>query len=213
MKNKDEEGRLVDNDFCKFLQKITAFIFCWAITNPGVNALRTPVYDEMVNIVDGGDVTFGKYKINLSQARTAFENYSFNNQRNVTRSMLTWYAYTFQDQEVMGLDDVLHLEHIYSRKRQQIEQGLSDEYFLESLGNKVLLEANINIRASDYRFEDKKEIYTGRQRRGSYKQPSQISEVIKISDYPKFEEAEICNRNKEILDKFFDFLHKENLIA
>src|SRR5574344_914531 len=127
LKNKNDEGFLDDDNFCKFLQKITAFIFCWAITNPGVNALRTPVYDEMVNIVAGGNVTFAKYKVNLLQARTAFENYSFNNQRNITRSMLTWYAYTFQDQDVLGLKDVLHIEHIYSKKRQQIEQGLSNE--------------------------------------------------------------------------------------
>lgn len=213
LKNKNDEGFLDDDNFCKFLQKITAFIFCWAITNPGVNALRTPVYDEMVNIVAGGNVTFAKYKVNLLQARTVFENYSFNNQRNITRSMLTWYAYTFQDQDVLGLKDVLHIEHIYSKKRQQIEQGLSNESFLESLGNKVLLESSINIRASDYHFKDKKEIYTGKQRRGSHKMPSQISEVIKIASYEKFDEAEILNRNKEILDKFFELLQQEELIA
>lgn len=214
LKNKNAQADLEDDDFAKFLQKITAFIFSWAIVNPGVNALRTPVYDEMVNIVSGGLVTFDKYKLNLAQARTAFENYSFNNQRNATRSMLTWYAYTFEDQEVISLNEVLHIEHIYSKKRQEIEKGLSAEDILESLGNKILLESNINIRASDYRFQDKKDIYTGRQRRGAYKEPSRVVEVVdKIAEYINFEENEIKIRDKEILDKFFDFLNKEKLIA
>lgn len=213
LKNKDKNGLLSDKEFCAFLSKITAFIFCWAITNPGVNALRTPVYDEMVNIVNDQEVTFGKYKLNLAQARTAFENYSFTNQRNITRSMLTWYAYTFENQKILHLTDALHLEHIYSKKRQQIEQGLANEAALESLGNKVLLEAAINIRASDYKFEDKKEIYIGKQRRGSYKEPSCIVEVIEIASKSHFGENEINERDKEILDKFFDFLHQEDLIA
>lgn len=51
MQNKDDEGLLDDEKFYTFLQKITGFIWTYAITNPGVNALRTPVYAEMVNIV------------------------------------------------------------------------------------------------------------------------------------------------------------------
>ena len=51
MQNKDSDGLLNDDKFYIFLNKITAFIWTYAITNPGVNALRTPVYAEMVNIV------------------------------------------------------------------------------------------------------------------------------------------------------------------
>ena len=39
------------------------------------------------------------------------------------------------------------------------DKTLSDKNNLESLGNKVLLEKGINIRAADYRFEDKKKYY------------------------------------------------------
>lgn len=46
LQNRTEDGMLVDAKLCEFLDKITAFIFAYAITNPGVNALRTPVYDE-----------------------------------------------------------------------------------------------------------------------------------------------------------------------
>jgi uncharacterized protein with ParB-like and HNH nuclease domain len=213
LQNKAGDGALDDAAFCRFLDRITAFIFSYAITNPGVNALRTPVYDEMVNIVNGGEVTFAKYKFNKTQARTSFENYVFTNQRSSTRSMITWYAYTFSNQLILELNEVFHLEHIYSQKRQEMEGGLKDESNIDSLGNKVLLESSINIRASDYRFEDKKRIYSGELRRGKNKEPSKISEINELVSYDKFEEQQIIDRSNKILDDFFEFLQAEELIA
>lgn len=213
LQNRTEDGMLDDSKFCGFLDKITAFIFAYAITSPGVNALRTPVYDEMVNIVKGGEATFSKYKFNKAQARTSFENYVFTNQRGATRSMITWYAFTFPNQNLLGSNEIFHLEHIYSKKRQEMEGGLKTESNIDSLGNKILLESSINIKASDYRFEDKKKIYSGEQRRGNYKDPSKIHEIAELIGYVEFEEGQVIDRNKRILDKFFDFLQKEDLIA
>lgn len=213
LQNRNDDGMLEDAKFCAFLNKITAFIFAYAITNPGVNALRTPVYDEMVNIVKGGEATFSKYKFNKVQSRTSFENYVFTNQRGATRSMITWYAFTFPNQTLLGLNEIFHLEHIYSKKRQEMEGGLKTENNLDSLGNKVLLESSINIKASDYRFEDKKKIYSGAQRRGNYKDPSKVSEIAVLISYPEFEEKQVIERNNKILDRFFEFLQTEGLIA
>ena len=213
LQNRNDDGMLEDAKFRAFLNKITAFIFAYAITNPGVNALRTPVYDEMVSIVKGGEATFSKYKFNKVQSRTSFENYVFTNQRGATRSMITWYAFTFPNQTLLGLNEIFHLEHIYSKKRQEMEDGLKTENNLDSLGNKVLLESSINIKASDYRFEDKKKIYSGAQRRGSYKDPSKVSEIAVLISYPEFEEKQVIERNNKILDRFFEFLQIEGLIA
>ena len=213
LQNRTEDGMLDDAKFHKFLDKITAFIFAYAITNPGVNALRTPVYDEMVNIVNGGEATFSKYKFNGIQARTSFENYVFSNQRGATRSMITWYAFTFPNQDLLGLSEIFHLEHIYSKKRQEMEKGLKAENNLDSLGNKILLESSINIKASDYRFEDKKKIYSGEQRRGNYNEPSKIAEILDLIGYDEFEEKQVIDRNEKILDRFFELLQSENLIA
>ena len=213
LQNRNNEGLLEDARFSKFLDRITAFIFCYAITNPGVNALRTPVYDEMIHIINGNDATFSKYKFNKIQARSFFENYMFTNQRNVTRSMITWYAHTFPEQQLLDINEIYHLEHIYSRKRQEMKGGLKNEGNLDSLGNKILLEDSINIKASDYRFEDKKKIYSGKQRRGKNKDASRIAEISTITSYEKFEEEHIIERSTSILDKFFDFLQREDLIA
>jgi len=213
LQNRTDEGMLENVEFCEFLDKITAFIFAYAITNPGVNALRTPVYDEMVNIVKGEAVTFSRYKFNRTQARTSFENYVFTNRRNATRAMITWYAYSFAKQQSLRLNEIFHLEHIYSKKRQEMECGLEVECNLDSLGNKVMLESSINIKASDYRFEDKKKIYSGEQRRGNNREPSKIAEISELVLCSEFEEKQIIDRNKRILDKFFEFLQAEDLIA
>ena len=213
LQNRSDDGMLEDGNFCAFLDKITAFIFTYAITNPGVNALRTPIYDEMISVVKGGDATFYKYKFNKVQARTSFENYVFTNQRSATRSIITWYAFTFPNQNLLDLNKNFHLEHIYSKKRQEIEGGLKTESNLDSLGNKVLLESSINIKASDYRFDDKKKIYSGLQRRGNYKNSSKVAEIADLIDYDEFEEKQIIDRNNKILDKFFEFLQEEDLLA
>lgn len=211
--NRDINGFLDDARFSNFLSRITAFIFAYAVTNPGVIALRTPVYDEMVNLVNDGDATFAKYKFNHAQARSFFENYAFTNQRNITRSMITWYAYTFPGQQLLDINEMYHLEHIYPRKRQEMEGGLKAESSLDSLGNKVLLEESINIKASDYRFDDKKKIYSGEHRRGRNKNASTIAEVSSIASYHEFEEKQIIERSALILDMFFDFLRREELVA
>ena len=80
---------------------------------------------------------------------------------------------------MLDINEKFHLEPIYSKKRQEMEECLKDKSNLDSLGNKVLLESSINISASDYRFEDKKKIYSGIQRRGKNKEPSKINEISK----------------------------------
>lgn len=212
LNNKAPDDVLSESHFSSFLDKITAFIYAYAITNPGVNALRTPVYDEMVNIVNGKNVTFAKYKFDEAQAKSFFENYKFTNQRNITRSLITWYAYSFDEQILLNINEIFHLEHIYSRKRQEMEGGLQSSAAIESLGNKVLLEGSINIRASDYRFEDKKKIYNGEQRRGKNKEPTKIHEVLQISQFDKFDQEQIAVRNNTILSRFFEFLKDQDLI-
>ena len=213
LQNRDSNGNLEDTKFSLFLERITAFIFAYAVTNPGVNALRTPVYDEMVSIVNGIDVTFAKYKFNLNQTRSFFENYVFTNKRSITRSMITWYAFTFSSQQLLDLNKNYHLEHIYPNKRQQMENGLKLESNIDSLGNKILLEASINIKASDYRFEDKKRIYSCENRRNKNKDSSKIAEIADLINCHKFEEKELIDRTMSILDKFFDFLKCKDLIA
>lgn len=210
---KNSEDSLDEVPFGAFLDKITAFIYTYAVTNPGVNALRTPVFEEMINIINGVEVNFANRKFNAAQARSFMENYKFTNNRPITRSLITWYAFTFDNQRLLDINETFQIEHIFSKKRQEMEGGLSDESSLESLGNKVLLEDSINIRASDYAFEGKQKIYSGEVRRGKNRDKSKIAEIDEFIERDGFVEQDIINRNKDIIDKFFTLLEKEDLIV
>ena len=115
MQKKDSEGMLDDDEFFAFLQKITGFIWTYAVSNPGVNALRTPVYAEMVNIVNNKPVEFAKYKFSADTVRSMFDNFTFNNGRPITKAMITWWAYQDDNQPLLSLETVFEIEHIYAR--------------------------------------------------------------------------------------------------
>ena len=70
----------------------------------------------------------------------------------------------------------------YARNRNEKEQSLSNPVKVESLGNKAVLEKRINIRASDYRFEDKKKYYNGYTNgQGKDKEGTIVKELIDMS--------------------------------
>ena len=191
MHNKDADGNLDDIKFCAFLTKITAFIWAYAITNPGVNLLRTPVYAEMVNIIEGNEVEFAGYKFEATTLKSMFNNYYFSNARPITRSMLTWWIFNDAKQPLLSLESVFEIEHIFAKKRQEIENALSDAKQLESLGNKSLLEKKINIRVSDFRFGDKKKYYVGfTNSKGQQKEGTKIIELHSIAT--KMEDFASC---------------------
>lgn len=212
MQNKDKDGMLEDDAFYAFLKKITAFIWTYAVTNPGVNALRTPVYAEMVNIVNGQPVTFADNKFNPATIESMFSNFSFHNARPITKSMAAWWAFHDDAQELLSLETVFEVEHIFARNRQDKEKSLTDAKNLESLGNKALLEKRINIGAADYRFEDKKKYYVGFTKRGVKKDGTKVHELVEMANtLTDFTEADITERSKRIMAAFIEFLRENDL--
>ena len=214
MQNKDSNGMLEGKSFGEFLDKIIAFIWAYAIMRPGVNALRTPVYPEMINIINNHQVSFNDYKFDESDVKLALENYLFTNGRPITKSMLAWWMYTNDKQDLLLLDTKLEIEHIYSRKRQENENGLTDKRSLESLGNKALLEKAINIRASDYRFIDKLKYYKGFVTdKGKVREGTKNMELIELlTNSNDFMEADIIARKDLIISKFIDYLQENDLL-
>jgi uncharacterized protein with ParB-like and HNH nuclease domain len=214
MHNKDADEKLDDKGFEDFLIKIIAFIWTYAVINPGVNALRTPVFAEMLNIVNGKSVDFADFKFDSNNVKNAFDHYVFNNGRPITKSMLTWWAFTNNEQLLPSIETIFEIEHIFAKKRQENCKTLKNSKNLESLGNKALLEKRINIRASDYRFSDKIKYYQGyTTNKGKQKTGTQIRELVKLSESnTDFTEEDIEDRNRQIIDSFISFLNENNLI-
>lgn len=215
MTNRDFNGLLDDECFYGFLNRITAFIWAYAVTNPGVNALRTPIFAEMMNIVNRQPVRFSDYLFNTQQLQNAFNNYTFSNNRAITKAMLTWWAFQDPCQALLSLESVMEIEHIYARNRQEKEPSLSNPRNIESLGNKVLLEKRINIRASDYRFSDKVKYYVGFENsRKQKKEGTKIKELTTLAENASdFTETDIVQRNAKIIFGFVEYMHFNGLLS
>ena len=90
----------------------------YAITNPGVNALRGPVYNEMINVVNDRLVTFENYKFDKNQIKLSFENYRFTNQRPIIKSMPVWWVFVHTDQQLLNNDTKFDIEHVFPKNMQ-----------------------------------------------------------------------------------------------
>ncbi len=213
MQNKDHDGLLDDEKFYTFLNKSTAFIWAYAVVNPGVNALRTPVYAEMLNIIDGKPIDFTDFKYDITTVESMFHNFNFNNIRPITKSMLTWWAFNNDAQKLMSLEAAVEIEHIFARSRQDKEKSLLNVKNLETLGNKALLEKRINIRASDYRFSDKKKYYQGYTTgNNQVKEATKVQELLDLAQTKDdFVESDIETRTHNIISGFMDYLRDNEL--
>jgi uncharacterized protein with ParB-like and HNH nuclease domain len=212
--NRDKNNQLEEKLLDEFLTKIIAFVWGFSFINPGVNALRTPVYAEMINVVTNQEVNFDEHKFNENTLRIAINNFEFKNGRPITRSMLTWWAFINDNQVIPALNTNFDIEHIFARKRQENDKVLTNAKNLESLGNKSLLEDKINIRASDYRFSDKIKYYKGFiNDKGQHKEGSIVAELINLANTKTdFVEQDILKRSEEISNQFLIFLKNNNLL-
>lgn len=208
MGNRDAENNLDDEKFYRFLRKITAMFFMYAIASPGVQAIRRPFFLEFQNILHGNELTFEASRQERNFFRNQLTNMKFSNSKPITRAILAWWTFENPDQDLLPLDTRLDIEHIYAKKRAEF-QPLQDPENLELLGNKSLLEKRINIRASDYHFEDKKKIYLG----DSKKQGTNILELQQLAKNKNdFTEDDIWQRDNLILKKFIEYLEENNLL-
>ena len=211
--NHNEDGSCDEAALYDFLQLITGFIYAYSMERPGVNALRVPVFPQMENIIDRKPVEFSAYRFGREDITSRFKAYAFTNQRRFTRSMLVWWAFQNPKQNLMSLDTTLEIEHLYAKKRNEIAP-LSDPSNIEALGNKAMLEKHVNIRASDYRFIDKKKYYGGFVNdKGIEKAGTDNQELLELArTHEDFTEADITKRTDEIIGSFVDYLGDLDLL-
>ncbi len=211
MGNKDSQNKLNDENFYKFLNKITAFFLMFAIVQPGVQAIRRPFFLEFQNILHGNELNFEQFKQNKELFRAKLFETKFSQSKTITRSMLAWWTFQNENQELPPLDTSLEIEHIFAKKRAEMEPFKSPEN-LELLGNKTLLEKRINIRAADYRFVDKKKYYLGKTGKKN-ETPTFNLELLNLAkEYYDFTEKNITQLNEKIFEAFIDYLAENNLL-
>ena len=211
MGNRDENNLLNDEKFYKFLQKITAMLLMQAVINPGNQNIRRPFFMEFQNILHGNELSFENYLPTKENFVRQFSNTKFSNSKRITRAMLAWWTFQDDAQELPPLDTKLEIEHIYAKRRAEFEP-LKNSETIELLGNKTLLEKRINIRASDYRFADKKKYYLGQTGKKN-EVPTFNLELLKFANAPDdFTENDILERNEKIFNGFIKYLEENKLL-
>lgn len=213
LSNKDADNNLNNQAFADFLRRLTAMVWVWAVVRPGVNALRVPMYPEMINIVQHVPVTYERSRFTKKEILDSFQAFSFTNSRPFTKSMLAWWAFSRKDQPLPAPEQQFDIEHIYPRRRLNDATGVN-EATVELLGNKSLLEKTINIRASDYRLTDKRKYYEGFSDNSTTRPGTSIVELKEIakSGNDLFTAENIQERNAVIIQGFIAELEALDLI-
>ena len=205
LQNRDSDELLDDDDFYEFLTKITAFTLMYTMMGNGVVQFRAPVFSEMVNIIHAKEVTFAKFAPSISGLENALKEYIFSNSKPITKAILAWYAFNDNAQELIRpLETEFQIEHIYAKNRTPYIPNVDD------IGNKSILESNINIRAADYQFQDKAKYYLGLIKN---KPATNIHELQSLaSTITDFTAHDISQRTEKIISAFINFI-KENGLA
>lgn len=214
MSNRDSENTLPEESFCAFLDKTTAMILMNAVLELGTQNIRRPFVLEFKDIFHGDPLEFDKqFKPEEKIFRGRLSEMKFSNSKSVTRAILAWWLFRNAAQELPPLGIKLHIEHIFAQNRNNFHP-LENDAHLEFLGNKSLLEENINIKASDNGFADKKIFYLGWQPKGKKYQPATFNlELRELAEtHDDFTEEDIIERNEQIFDAFIEYLRGNNLL-
>lgn len=143
------------SQFSLLLKKMVAFLYAKFLLSPTVSAIKTEVYKACVEVYHGNFSGFTQ----LVPDNSHFENSASGK---ITRGVLLLYAYLYSEKQTL-LPDNFDVEHIFPKKWQDTNyNGWSYEdaqKYLESFGNKIVLEKRINIQASNNYFGKKKEKY------------------------------------------------------
>ncbi len=114
-------------------------------------------------------------------------------------------------QELIPTGKKISVEHIFSKNRATVQGALSDPSCVELLGNKSIMESNLNIRASDFRFEDKRAYYLGT--RDDKRKPTMIRDLRDLaSNKADFTEEDIKERTECIFQTLLAFLRRYDLV-
>lgn len=156
-------------------------------------------------------IDFTKHALgNQDYIREAFETFSSSRNQSV-KFLLYWYAYQNPQQELIPTGKKISVEHIFSKNRATVRGALDDPSCVELIGNKSIMESNLNIRASDFRFEDKRAYYLGT--RDDKRKPTMIRDLRELaSNKADFTEEDIKERTECIFQTLLSFLRRYDLV-
>lgn len=210
----DDEFNVNNTSFELFLEKVIAYFIGSVCTGVGSGNLANYGQAAINNfVVSPWNITIN-HKFAKVSVETYIRNFNYRKETNFNAPfLLTWWLYQNPDQPLLPLDTQLSIEHIFPKSRVTAEP-MEDGARIDLLGNLALLEKNVNIRASDFRFPDKKKYYRGfTDSKGVHKKGTHNHELLQLADeMDDFNEKSILDRNERILDAILALLDKFNFL-
>ena len=172
LKNKD--SATFDQDFCKMLKKLIAFLFAKFIDAPSVNAIKDDIYSACIRLQNQNELQF-RITLNEDLLKQQIDGHSSSR---ISRALLLLDAYLNPNQTQL-IPETFDIEHIFPKKWQDNNYfGWNREdadMFLDRFGNKIVFEKKLNISAGNGYFGVKKQKYS----------LSNIACIIELSTYHK----------------------------
>ncbi len=212
LKDTNASGDLNKAD--ELLDRFTAIVFSCALTGSFRANLRSSWNKTHWATLDNNPgKIFENYKINKSGVEYVFRNFQDSrNKKFVTDSVLSWWFFNSELQELVPPRQKFTVEHIVPQDMKNFDK-FHDPSLIDSLGNMALLEREINTRANNCSFDVKKRCYVGFNDKGKPSPGTVNRELQKIAhEKADFTETDIRNRNEEMLQTVLGILGKYNLL-
>lgn len=183
----------------EFLAKVIAHFLVKFINKPSVAEIKPIVFNAYTALYEAGKLDFQTNTKEILQDEAAFKTQFFKADRLIPSLLRLNLYLQYPNQE---LDIKAEIEHIFPKTtywRPSYTGWDKDEAkpFIESIGNKMLLEPQLNIRASNRHFDGKKDKYA----------KSKFLEAQKLAKLPQNDwlKEDIEKRNEEIYTRLKDF--------
>jgi hypothetical protein len=200
---KHRESRTFDTDLCVFLKRLLSILFFKFIYSPSINAIRDDIYNIYISIQKGTEWSINLTLNNESFYKRLTEEFA---SPRISRALILLHAYLDKNQNEL-IPAIFDIEHIFPKKWQDTNYNgwnFNDaQVYLESFGNKIVLERKLNIQAGNNYFNNKKQRYAS----------SKISSVLILSNLSQkdWRKNDIEEREKLFVEDVLRFF-KENIV-
>lgn len=187
-----------DKNLLPFLSKTIANLFTIYINNSTVNAIKDPIFNAYVSLYENENLDFKIRTQDILNDKDRFREDFFRTSSLIKALILLNLYLQYEMQETIYGE----VEHILPRNWQDTcYQSLNKDEairYIESIGNKMWLEKQVNIKASNHYFKSKKEKY----------KTSKFLEAEQLSKLPQNEwgKDDIIDRENKIFDRIYNFL-------
>ncbi|KAA6313092.1 hypothetical protein EZS27_036082, partial [termite gut metagenome] len=200
--HKNETNTMFSTEFENFVKKTLAFCFVSFVIRPTVSDIKNASIPALVEVAKKGEFIHTNDRLTKEAFTQQFHNIS-SQSKTMIRPILLWEAYQIPEQEIIGKNVRVEIEHILPKNWKSgsyKDWNKTDaEEYLEKIGNKILLDKKTNIQAGDGFFKKKKDDYYA-------KSPLKAIEKL-ANDFPHDDwiKLDIENRENNLLNSFISF--------